>query len=285
MSKQSYGSSRRPGTFRRKIPAALVAVFGREEVTKSLRQFPGANVETKCRFLASATDDLFTRAMQEAAPGQLSPQFLNELRFILSQGKVPNRTRETLAGHHVQPLLARYRASILATEGEELAAMDPVAVVARDGELSDAEAQLRSATTSGNVAAVEASARTLLAAEGLDAVRAAPEYQTLLVELLATDLQVVLEQRARLRGDPCIPVAMPLPVREVPRLADLIDNWVEANAPHVNTVKAVRSIIREFETRCGPLPLTVITRKEAVDFSKSLTKGVRADSILTHRAD
>ena len=72
MSRQSYGSSRRPGSFRRKIPTALVAVFGCEEVTKSLRRFPGANVETKCGFLASATDDLFTRALQEAAPGQLS---------------------------------------------------------------------------------------------------------------------------------------------------------------------------------------------------------------------
>ena len=55
MSKQNYGSNRRPGSFRRKIPAALVAVFGCEEVTKSVRRLPGASDETKCRFLAAAT--------------------------------------------------------------------------------------------------------------------------------------------------------------------------------------------------------------------------------------
>ena len=39
MSKQHYGSSRRPGTFRRKIPTALVAVFGCEEITKSVGNY------------------------------------------------------------------------------------------------------------------------------------------------------------------------------------------------------------------------------------------------------
>ena len=272
MSKQSYGSSRRPGTFRRKIPTALVAVFGCEEITKSVRRLPGASDETKCRLLAAATDDLFARALQEAVPGQLSLPFVDELRLILNQGKAPNHIRETLAVHHVEPLLARYRAAILATEGEELAGMDPAAVSARDVELVDAEAQLRAATVSGNVAAVDATARMLLSAEGLDAVRVAPEYQALLAQLLRTDLQVLLEQRARLRGDPCLPVVVPAPVRDAPRLADLIPDWIETNSPHVNTVKSVRSIVREFETQCGTLPAAAITRQQAVDFGKSLKK-------------
>jgi hypothetical protein len=142
MSKQSYGSSRRPGSLRRKSPTDLVAVFGCEEVTKSLLRFPGASVEMKCRFLASATDDLFTRTLKEAVPGQLPPRFIDELRFILDEGKLPNRTREKLAWHHLQPLLARYRASILTNKGEELAGIGPAAVCARDGELSHAEEQL-----------------------------------------------------------------------------------------------------------------------------------------------
>ncbi len=270
MSKQHYGSSRRSEYFRRKIPVALVSVLGRDEVTKSLRRCPGENVDAKRRALASATDDLFARAMQEAVPGELSPQFAGELDCLLRHGRAPNYIRETLAAHHVPPLVARYRAVVLATEGEELAEMDVAAVAARNVDLGDVEAQLRRATTIGDVAVVDATARTLLAAEGLNAVRAAPEYQALLAQLLAADLRVVIEQRARLSGEPGVAPAIPLPVRDAPRLADLIDDWVDGNAPHVNTVKAVRSIIREFEKRFGTLPVIAINRIEAVNFGKYL---------------
>ena len=239
MSKQSYGSSRRPGTFRRKIPTALVAVFGCEEVTRVRAPASRRKRRNQVPPLGSCHRRPLRTRDEGRPPGQLSLPFVNELKFILSQGKAPNHTRETLAGHHVQPLLARYRASILATEGEELAEMDPASVVARDAELSEAEAQLRAATTSGNVMEVYATARMLLSSERLDAVRATPEFQSLLVQLLAADLQVLLEQRARLRGDPCLPVAMPVPVRDAPRLADLIDDWVAANSPHDNTVKSI----------------------------------------------
>jgi len=269
MAKQRSLAKRRPETYKRKIPADLAAVFGRREIWKSLRKVEGATLEAKGERLTAQLDELFTRARQEAEPGAVSARFVNELDLIL-RGKPAGIQTERLAAHHVEPLLKRHRALILATEAEELSAMSADDMAERAAELRQAEAQLRAATVVGDDSAVDETAQTLLRAEGIAAVRSSPEYKTLVAQLLAADLQVVLDQRARLNGDPHVPPNIPEAVRDRARLVDLIDEWVSQNCPVPTTVRAVRAIIREFEAFAGNLPLVAITRKEAVEFARHL---------------
>lgn len=265
--------AQRNGTFyfKRKIPASLTCEFGNQtQLWKSLKT---SDFRLACRELA-----------KEVAAF--------ELRIATTRLRLATNGIATLSKCKFQPLSAemipaltqRYYVHMLEREEAELRGTRLLTPHELEGKISSTKEMLRyyhSAQLCGDISAVAETARQILRGEGLSA--SGGPFRSLCEALLATEVRILREQRARLEGEGQPTPEMPTPIRLQPTLTDYLAVWQDATTRPLKTVETVARMVRLWHELMGEMPASNITPELVDNFRDKLMERQLSAATIRNR--
>lgn len=245
--------------FKRKIPAELVAEFaGKLQLWKSLNTTDFAEA---CRGLA-----------KEVAAFDLR---VATARLRMANNGVPvsmPRKVRALREDMIPALLQRYYVHMLDRKDGELRAARPTLFTLQQlkAETDEMLQHYQMALICGDYAVVGETAQQLLAGEGLSPGLGHALYTHFCERLLATEVEILKEQRARLDGNRKPTPEMPLPVCLQPTLEDYLAIWDQAKVRPPKTAEATTRMVHLWNQLMGEMPVSLITFAHAIHFRDRL---------------
>lgn len=259
--------------FKRKVPADLVPGFGNQAQTwKSLET---TDFNQACRRLA-----------REIAAFELR---IATVRMRMVNDGIPVAVATTLPElreDQIPDLVQRYYVHMLTRDDEELSAMRPIVIAdvnQRKADLDEALDYYKLAFTFGDNLAVEETVEQLLAGEGVSAPIGSPMYKLLCQRLLATEVDILSEQRARLDGKKQLTPEASIPVRLQPTLTDYLAVWKSAKARPRKTLDTALFMVRRWNEVMGERPAADITRTDVKVFRDKLLASGRSTTTIKNR--
>lgn len=259
--------------FKRKIPASLVQAFGNQaQIWKSLET---ADFAVACRQLAKETAAFELRVATV------------RLRMV-SEGipTAPASNVIALREDMIAALVQRYYVHMLDREEQELQSMRPICIAdlkQRMGEVDETLQYYRLALTCGDYSVVEETARQILAGEALSARAGSEIHMHFCDALLATEVKILNEQRARLDGNKQPTPQAPLPVRLQPTLTDYLNTWINAKIRPQKTLDTASFMVRLWNELMGDSPAATITRVHVKSFRDKLLARELATTTIQNR--
>lgn len=246
--------------FKRKIPASLVEAFGNQaQVWKSLETTEFAKA---CRHLARETAEFELRI------ATVRLRMVSEGLPIAPASNVIALREDTIAA-----LVQRYYVHMLDREEKELQSMRPICAAdlkQRKDDVDETLQHYKLALTFEDYSVVEETASQILAGEALSASAGSSIRKIFCKKLLETEVNILMEQRARLDGNKQPTPQAPLPVRLQPTMTDYLNIWATAKIRPLKTLDTASFMVRLWNELMGNNPAATITRTDVKLFRDKL---------------